>query len=300
MRSQPTIFLLPVLLATAVVAAETRVHVTKDHTCLRYQNADSVEMACEVPAGQELVVRGPIEGSWVPVVPPDGVSVWIYSELVHKGLVVRDKAQVRSGPGLSYKVAGSLDRNTPVESRGRIGDWMKIKPPAGFSLWVSTTNISLASTNASPLELQIQPSMASGLLSALSDNTNAVIAATGTVGGASTQVQPVPDATPGSVARTPPPAALVAKLLNTPQQGRRLRCTGTLRACLPGATMAPVSARLCGPDRSGGITTFCLLLPDPQVDNLPAGTTVTIEGPSWLLTGESVPVLQVETLKLEK
>ena len=114
MRSIASI-LLPVLLATALTAAETRVCVTSDHATLRYPIANTVETACRVSAGQTLTVQGPLEGLWVPVVPPDDVSVWIYAELVRKGRVLRNKAQVRSGPGTTYKVVGSLMQDTPVE-----------------------------------------------------------------------------------------------------------------------------------------------------------------------------------------
>lgn len=172
MRSMQTI-LLPVLLATALTAAETRVRVSADHTSLRYQNADTVEVACLVSTGQELTVRGTLEGSWVPVVPPDDVSVWIYAELVRKGEVIRDKAQLRSGPGLNYKVVGSLDHGIPVEVRSRLGDWLKIRPLSGFTLWIRRSAIVEIPATTPTTLLPMPPELASGILSALTENTNA-------------------------------------------------------------------------------------------------------------------------------
>jgi len=297
MRSIPFI-LLPVLLATTLVATETHVRVTADHTSLRYQNADTVEVARVVSAGQELVIIGPPEGKWVPVVPPEDISVWIYAELVRKGQVVRDKAQVRSGPGLNYKVVGSLEHGTPVESRGRVGDWMKIKAPTGLLLWVNRTAIVVLPTSAPSALLPLPPAVATGLLSALTGNTNDTAAATNTAE-AVTATEPPPSATvvTGAVVRAlPPPEFADLPLAAIPLQGRRLRFTGILRASAPGATAAPnVLYRISGPDRSGGIVTFChVLAPIAQLDALSAGARVTIEGPAWWLKGESVPVVKAE------
>ena len=290
--------LLPVLLATVLAAAETRVRVTVDHTSLRYQNADTVEIACVVPVGQELVVRGPLEGEWVPVVPPNDVSVWIYSELVHNGRVIRDKAQIRSGPGLTYKVDGSLDLGTPVESRGRVGDWLKIKPLSGFSLWVSRAAIVLAPSSAPPDILPLPPTLATGLFFALTDDTNATAAVTSAVVAVTVPALLLPETATGTVVRPLPPRELAAlPLAVSPLQGRRIRCTGILRTSTPGATAAPARYRLSGPDRSGGIVTFCHVLALPaQTDAIPGGAKVTVEGPAWLLKGESVPVMTAEKI----
>ena len=290
MRSMPTI-LLPVLLATALAAADTRVRVTVDHTSLRYQNADQVEVACVVPVGQELVVRGPLEGNWLPVIPPDDVSVWIYAELVRKGQVTRDKAQIRTGPGLNYKVAGSLDRGAPVELRGRQGDWLKIRPRFGFFLWVSRADVFATTNDVPPDSINLSPTLASGLRSALTDDTNGTTAVTDPVDTVPVPAQPEPGTS--AVRLTPPPELAALPLLASPVQGSRLRYTGTLRACLSGSTAAPVQYRLTGPDRSGGIVTFCQVLAGTQL-TMPAGTRVMIEGPAWLLKGESVPVVQAE------
>ena len=300
MRSIPSI-LLPVLLATTLAATATPVRVTADHTSLRYPTADSVEVACVVPAGQELVVIGPLEGNWVPVVPPDDVSVWIYAELVRKGQVVRDKAQIRSGPGLNCKVVGSLDHDTPVESRGRVGDWMKIKAPAGLLLWISREAIVASPASSPPALIPLPPAVATGLLSALNDNTNAACNAAGAT--ATSEPRSTATGTPAAAVSSPPPPELAAlPLTDLPQQGRHLRFTGILRASVPGATAAPnVRYRISGPDRSGGIVTFChVLATAAQLEAVPAGANATIEGPAWWLKGESVPVVKSERMTIER
>jgi hypothetical protein len=302
MRGMPSI-LLPFLLATTLAAAGTRVCVTAEHTNLRYQNADNVEVACVVAKGQELIVRGPLEGNWLPVIPPDDVSVWVYAELVRKGAIIRDKTQLRSGPGLNFRVVGSLNHGIPVESRGRLGDWLKIKPPESFPLWVSRTAIAVAPTSAVPDTLNLSPAMASGLLSALADDP-AAGTITNDAAEAATAVHVLLPAQRESntVVRVPLPVELVyLPLAASPLQGHRVRITGAVRASVPGTTLTSnVACRISGPDRSGGIVTFChVLAPAPRLATLPAGTRVTIEGPAWWLKGEPVPVVQAETVKTD-
>lgn len=286
--------LLPVLLAASLAAGEVCVRVTADHANLRFQNADNVDVACVLSAGQELLAFGPLEGNWVPVAPPEDVSVWIYAELVRKGSVARDKTQIRSGPGLNYKVVGSVDHGTLVESRGRLGDWLKIRPPAGFPLWISRSAIALAPTSAPPNILPLPPNVANGLLTALAADTAVTSAVVATVAPA---WLPSPSTT-GSFVRPPPPPELVERPLSaTPLQGRRLRFTGALRASVAGATASQALYRISGRDSAGGVVTFCHVLgPLAQLDAIPAGAQVTIEGPAWWLEGESVPVVKAENV----
>lgn len=309
------LILLLALPATALPATETRVRVTAQKASLRYHNADNDDSACEILAGQELIVLGSHIGNWVPVVPPDDVNVWIYAELVRKGRVARDKSQVRSGPGLNYKVVGSLAQNTAVEQRGRVGDWLKIKPPYGFSLWISrsaiavvsastaptfTTSAYAATTSAAPEMLPLPPAMASGLIDALTNNDAMVPAAAISKASAISAVaEPPPSGLATNIAvRMPPPPALASlQLTDTLLQGRRDRFQGAILPILAGSTQVPAKHRIAGPDRTGGRVTYCYVLtPNAQLDALPYGTKVTIEGPAWWLKGEAVPVIMADTV----
>jgi len=290
MRSTP-IILLPLLLATALAAEETRVRVTADRTTLRYPNADTIEVAGVAESGQELTAIGPLEGNWTPITPPPEVSVWVYAELVRKGEVLRDKAQLRSGPGLSYKVVGSPDQGITVETRSRVGDWLKIAPPPGFHLWIRRVDIAPSSSVPAPLR-PLPSSVAGGLLSALVDDTNRAA----TVAGGSETNSIV-------IACVPPPPELAARV-NTAiaQQGRLVRISGTLRLTLPHATATATRYRIAGPDRTGGIVTFCHLLEagSAAINPLEVGAQVTVEGPAWWLRGESVPVVRAEHVTFER
>lgn len=165
---------MPLLLLVACASAQTGtvVVVTSEKASLRVRNADNVEVAAQVTRGDRLNLIGPLEGVWVPVEPPDTVSYWIYAELVRQGHVIVNKAQVRSGAGLFHKTVGSIDSGTPIEVRGKLGDWLKIKPPPSLPVWISRNAVALAPTSAPPDMISVDPRLAPGLLAALAD-TNA-------------------------------------------------------------------------------------------------------------------------------
>lgn len=118
-------------------AAPLPVRVVGDRVNLRAAPAETAEVVGQLTDGQELLAPDGIGEAWVRVVVPDGISLWIYRELVRDGVVAVDKAQVRAGPGLQYKRVGMLDRGASVAVRGELGDWLKIAPPSTCSLWVS-------------------------------------------------------------------------------------------------------------------------------------------------------------------
>jgi uncharacterized protein YgiM (DUF1202 family) len=299
-----THILLPALLASALVAGETRVRVTADRANLRYPTAEAVEVAGVVTAGDELTVLGPLEGNWVPVVPPDDVSAWVYGELVRKGRIVRDKTQLRAGPGLNFRIVGSLDHDAEVEPRGRLGDWLKIRLPPSLPVWISRRAVMAVTTSTPPDIVVLPPAVATGLLAALGDgDTNAALTAAvhaatepeGTGQPPPAMGPAVPVAGTNAAVRLPLPPELASF---TPAaglpQGRLLRYTGTLAPALPGGTLTPARFRVTGRDRSGGYVTFCLVLaPEAQLAPL-SGRAVVIEGPTWWLKGESVPVVKAE------
>jgi hypothetical protein len=290
-------------MAAMLGMGETRVRVTAEHTNLRYQNADNVEIACVVAIGQELLVHGDIEGYWLPITPPDDIHVWIYSELVRKGRVVRDRAQLRCGPGLAFKVVGSVNQGTIVETRGRSGDWVKLKPPKGLVVWVSRTAVTVLPTNAPPEIAPLPADLATGLLSALLEPTNGPAAATSATNLlASTSPPPAVILATNRAARAALPAELATlPLTASPLQGRRMRFHGTLRPAIRGATAAPATQRLTYADSAGGIVTACQILLAGEVPGgLPVGTIVTLEGPAWWLKDESCPVVVLESLTVEK
>lgn len=124
--------------ALALPAGAALLRVTGDHVNLRAHPDAHTEVVGQVDHGGELRGTGETEGEWTAVVPPREINLWIFASLVKNGAVAVNRAQIRAGAGLNYKVVGSLDRGAPVESRGQLGDWLKIAPPKGTRLWVNS------------------------------------------------------------------------------------------------------------------------------------------------------------------
>jgi hypothetical protein len=118
-------------------ALAVRVRVTADRVNLRAAALETAEVVGQVSTGDELEALSDVGEAWVQVVPPSSVDLWVFAELVHDKAVIVSKAQIRAGAGLNFNVVGSLRRGAPVTERGRLGDWLKIAPPDGTSLWVS-------------------------------------------------------------------------------------------------------------------------------------------------------------------
>jgi len=297
MRGLPLMLMLA-LAAVLPAVAQVRVHVTVERAVLRYQNAEDAEAAGEVTTGQVLTASSPLDGAWVSVEPPQGVFFWIYAELVRNGCVAADKAQIRSGAGLSSRVVASADRDMPVEVCGRLGDWIRIRPLPGLPVWIKRSQIAAAPADAPADAIALPSAVATGLLAAL--NAPPVAATTTDAVPAAAAVS-----TNGAVARGAPHPVLPPELAGMtptgePAQGRRVRFHGLLRRTLTGASQTPAAYRLAGPDRSGGIVTFCHVLGADALFAPHVGSPVIVTGSVWWLVGESVPIILVDRLVEEQ
>jgi hypothetical protein len=298
MRGIRHIFLLSLVAATCAGAAEIRVRVIVPHTALHVRGDEASDVLGQASANQELLATGPLNAKWISVMPPDDVVVWIYAELVHDGRIITDKAQLRSTAGLKGAIIGSVDKDTPVVSHGRLGDWLKIQSP--LPLYISRSAIELA-TNAVSIRLPSQ--VATGLLSALGStnlppadaSTNAL--ATNATASATTNIAPRVEA---PARATLPPELAGLKLVATPHQGTRVHATGTLRRVIKNSTATTALYRITGNDRDGGLRTFCFIIGDNAQCEAYLNELVTIEGPAWWLVNESAPVIKMDRLVQEK
>jgi N-acetylmuramoyl-L-alanine amidase len=86
------------------------------------------------------------DGDWYQVDLGSGKKGWIANWLVTKkesvisgsgnGIVSTNSLRVRTGPGTSFEVAGSLHKNDKVEILNQDGDWLEVNTPIGKG-WVS-------------------------------------------------------------------------------------------------------------------------------------------------------------------
>jgi uncharacterized protein YraI len=133
-----TISALSLLLSLVpTICGGVEVRVTGDHVNLRAGASEESEVVAQVAKGDILQVSGNAGGDWVSVMPPATASLWVYGDLVKDGVVAASKAQVRAGPGISYKVVGTLEKDRKITVQDATGEWFKIEPPTGCVLWIS-------------------------------------------------------------------------------------------------------------------------------------------------------------------
>ena len=146
-----------VLLALAsryATAAPRSIIVTGDRVCLRARPSLESEIVGQVMTGDLLTTPDDeTTEDWVRVVAPPSVDLWVYSELIRDGRITVNKAQVRGGQGLQFQRVGELIRDTPVVTRGALGDWTRIAPTSECYLWISrefTTSVPSAADAPPP------------------------------------------------------------------------------------------------------------------------------------------------------
>lgn len=129
-------------LPLAALAADATGEIASDRVNLRARPSQQVEVVGQLNAGDRVTVLQ-VTNEWVEIVPPESVDVYVHKEFVKDGVVQVQPLTVRSGPGINYSKVGSMKKGDRVTARGEFGDWIKIAPPSGCSLWVSRPLVKL-------------------------------------------------------------------------------------------------------------------------------------------------------------
>jgi uncharacterized protein YgiM (DUF1202 family) len=132
------------LCAAHLVSAPIEVKVAGDRVNLRARPVFDAEVAGQVSSGVVLVAPDgiPDGAEWIKVRPPDSVDLWIFSALVHDGIVTADDTYVRCGPGQQYKPVGKVGKGFKIEPRGAAsGDWLRIAPVPTAELYISSAYV---------------------------------------------------------------------------------------------------------------------------------------------------------------
>ena len=131
------------LVGTHVRAQGTFARVTADNVNLRAKATDKSEVVVQAQLDDQLTVLA-VEPEWVQIQPPKNVYFWVHRDFVSNGQVKAKNLRVRAGPGINYSIVGSLIRGDQIETLGEFGDWLKVVPPKGASLWVSKQLVEIA------------------------------------------------------------------------------------------------------------------------------------------------------------
>jgi len=263
---------------SVVRAQATRFRVAGEHgrAAVRIEPDEAAETVARLAFGAEVDAAGAppaADAAWVRIRAPEDVSLWIYAELVRNGRVAVNRALVRTGAGLAYKAVAGVAIGTPIESRGSLGDWMKIAPPPGTAFWIARSDV--------------EP---------IAQEEADAPAAPPSNGAAADQASPPDD--PGRPADSPAFPEELDGFARAPSrpQGTRVARTGRLDWPSHWDRKSPpvCSCRLL----SGDDTPAVLILDRTGRAASLVGAKVQADGTLWFLEGLPDPVLLVETLAL--
>ena len=139
------------LSATAVlVHGATSVKVVSNGAELRSAPNARAHVVSSVNRGDSLsAIELPATG-WAKVAAPGNVQLWVYGDLVRKGVVIVPTVCVRAGPGINYDPVGDLKRGDTVSVNGSHEDWLKVVPPQGSFLWIERRYLVDAKSTSTP------------------------------------------------------------------------------------------------------------------------------------------------------
>lgn len=220
---------------------------------------------------------------WVEIALPASVAVWVYSPLLFEDREVRaPEMNVRSGPGTQFFQLGQLTRGTPVTVVESLGEWRRIETPESLTVWISRDFVQLPPAMEEPVAPAPTPTP-------VPVPTPITIVEVRTV----ERIVEVP--VPVPVIPTPEPevqAPAGLDLVPLRGQGTVSRRRGIVKAYLLRAG-SPSRFTL---QREDG-TLLCYLIGNQEELNAASGSMMMIRGRDYWVTGQKLPVTQVEEMK---
>lgn len=279
---------------SAVMAAVTA-EITGDNVNLRAAPTNTSEVVGQVSSGEVLEITGAVS-SWLRVVPPDRVSLWVFDEFVEDGRVAVSRLQVRAGPGINYTVLGKLDKGGTLDIRGLKGEWREIAPPRGCGLWVNSRYANIQKTpvqtplkeTVSRTDVQRKPPRPAD---SAPPRTEEPVRAKRTTG-------PVPRGGDDIVSRVDVGDYIdEAYLLKDVEQGRRVERSGTIS--LSGVVWRrPSSFRLVNYDKWDRAVTSCYIMGNERYLERLKGKTVYLTGREYWMQGVRYPLVVPDRISI--
>jgi hypothetical protein len=119
-----------------------KIRVTGDRVSLRAQPNLEGELLDRAMRGEEMVFFEETNG-WIAVQAPESLNFWVAAEFLEDSKVTPNKLNVRSGPSQNYNVVAVVERDDVLTVRGKFNEWLKIAPPVGSRVWISTDYVEL-------------------------------------------------------------------------------------------------------------------------------------------------------------
>lgn len=258
--------------ALGMSETNVEVQVLGDRVNLRARPAAEAEVVAQANEGDRLTWTR-VEGDWAGVLAPTNAGVWIKGQFVKEGVIQGDRINLRSGPGVSFRPVGVVDRGVRVAVMETRGDWARVTPPTNLVLWVNRALVE-----------SVPGAMAAGA-SSVAD------------GAAADQAMGEAPLTGPALARELPAGLTREDLAPVLGQGAMMSRAGTVER-VPLAFFRGVDFRLVDV-RDGSRLTVCFLKGnDEQMPSL-VGRRFAVTGREYWLKNARRPVLYLETLKPE-
>ncbi|GAG19507.1 unnamed protein product, partial [marine sediment metagenome] len=117
--------------------------VTGDNVSIRVGPSLRAEIVGQVGKGQTVNVIAS-DGEWCAITPPPGLIAWVSAAYLQDGIIIGNRVNVRSGPGISYARLIQLNKGDRPEVRKREGDWVDISMPVDVKLWINARYVALS------------------------------------------------------------------------------------------------------------------------------------------------------------
>ncbi len=277
----------------ALQAQEAPLMVTVVGDRVNLRNAPELEsdVISSATYGERLEARQ-VQENWVEVVPPENLTVWVYSPLLFEDREVKAPVlNTRGGPGTNFPVLGQLKRGDQVEVLEESGDWRKIAVPSAVSLWISRKFVqvppSVVAVNPTPAPTPV-PTAVPDL--PLPTPTPQVIV----------EVQTVEKIVEVPVLPTPTPAVEAPEgvdLVPLGGQGTFSVRKGHVKAYLL-AGNSPSRFQLIRIESNGDEVALSYLRGDPEQLSELSGQPVVVRGRDFWVTGKKLPLTRVESIKI--
>ncbi|MDA3873022.1 MAG: SH3 domain-containing protein [Kiritimatiellae bacterium] len=284
--------------ALCMLFAEDPVEVTVlgDRVNLRTDKTLESDVVSQADYGDTLQAVS-FEPDWVEVRPPEGFAAWVYSPLLFEDKEVRAPTlNIRSGPGTQFIIVGELERGDVVEVVEALEEWRRITPPDAVRLWISREFV------------QVPPSVLEAESESEPEPEPQPVP--------EPEHEPVPVPTPITIIEvrtiekivevpvqpTPTPAVEAPgdlDLIPLEGQGTLSKRRGRVQAYLLSGR-SPSRFMLVIDDGRGGEKALCYLRGDEEKLKASSGKWVTVSGRDFWVTGQRLPVTEVEEIEVRR
>jgi len=157
--------LFSLLLLRCVPASQLERQWRLESTVVAMQTDVAIELAemralIPTPLIPPTSTPSPTSTPLIPTITPTSEPTWLPDSTVAVDLL-----NLRSGPGLEYKVLAHLEKGDALEVRARVGagDWVKVSTAAGLEGWVAVEHVVLnIPLDGIPLAVEIPPTPVAG------------------------------------------------------------------------------------------------------------------------------------------